>query len=222
MCWWRDLYINRLLGGIWKSKLEKSILWLVKQGEAAAMLGYGLRMLVIGKVCPLPLSSVWVMAAGGFGRNHCCALGFLWEDKAVRENGSRCLADKCMSDQVLLRWEGVESGTYLHVRCLRVLRLHGVSPRWVYVLVGRCVACLICLGIGVGFIDLSWHSCVWLHFSYYILFTYTTGMSDFECVLESKMCNTVKVSNAVLMCLVASVMFDELHIISCNTHTSIK
>jgi hypothetical protein len=44
---WRDLYINRLLGGIWKSKLEKSVGQRVKRGEAAAMLGYGLRMLVI-------------------------------------------------------------------------------------------------------------------------------------------------------------------------------
>jgi hypothetical protein len=40
VCWWRDIYINRLLGGIWKSKLEKSVSRPVKQGEASAMLGY--------------------------------------------------------------------------------------------------------------------------------------------------------------------------------------
>jgi hypothetical protein len=42
--------------------------------------------------------SVWVVSAGGWGfeRNHCCALGFLWEDKSVCENGSRCLAAKCI------------------------------------------------------------------------------------------------------------------------------
>jgi hypothetical protein len=48
-----------------KCKLEKSVGWLVKQGEAVAMLGYGLRLLVTGKACPLPVSSIWVMSAGG-------------------------------------------------------------------------------------------------------------------------------------------------------------
>jgi hypothetical protein len=36
------------------------------------------------------------LSAGGFERNHCCALGFLWVDKAVCEKGNRCLAAKCM------------------------------------------------------------------------------------------------------------------------------
>ena len=39
------------------------------------------------------------------------------------------------------------------------------------------------------------------------------------CVLESKTRVTLKFSNAVIMCLVSSVMFDKSHIISCNTHT---
>jgi hypothetical protein len=46
--------------------------------------------------------------------------------------------------------EAVESCIYLYVRCLRVLHPHGPSPRWVYVLVGGCIVCLICLGIGFG------------------------------------------------------------------------
>jgi hypothetical protein len=57
---------TNLLGGSWKSELEKSVGRLVKPGEAAAMLGCGLRMLVIGKACRLPLSSIgWCLRGGG-------------------------------------------------------------------------------------------------------------------------------------------------------------
>jgi hypothetical protein len=45
-----------------------------------------------------------------------------------------------------------------------------------------------------------------------------SSCQDEMCAGVKNMCNTVKFSNAVLMCLVSSVMFDDLHIISRNTH----
>jgi hypothetical protein len=87
----------------------------VKQGEAAAVLGYGFRRLLLEKHARFPFPLLG-LSAGGFERNHCFAL------------------DLC------------------YVRCPRVSLPHGLSPRWVYVFVGGCMACLICLGIGFGVI----------------------------------------------------------------------
>jgi hypothetical protein len=116
------------------------------------MLGYGLRRFLLEKRAHFTFPLLG-LSAGGFERNHCCVLGFLWVDKAECENGSRCLAAKCMRDRVWLLWKGVESCTYLYVICPRVSRPHALSPRWVYEFVCGCMACVICLRCWSSFLE---------------------------------------------------------------------
>jgi hypothetical protein len=86
---------HRLLEGNTKTRLEKLHCRPVKQDEAAAKLGYGLHSFDTGQACPLPLS-LFGSVCGNFERDHCCALSSLRVDRAMWENGSRCLAAKCM------------------------------------------------------------------------------------------------------------------------------
>jgi hypothetical protein len=90
---------HRLLGGNFKTRLEKLHCRPGKQDEAAAKLGYGLRSFDTGQACPL-LLSLFGSVCGSFECDHCCALGSLRVDKAMCENGSRCLAVKRMLERV--------------------------------------------------------------------------------------------------------------------------
>jgi hypothetical protein len=78
-----------------KTRLDKLLCQVVKQDEAAAKLGCGLRSFDTGLACPLPLSLIGSVC-GSFECDDCCALGSLLVDKAMCENSSRCLAVKCM------------------------------------------------------------------------------------------------------------------------------
>jgi len=49
---------------------------------------------------------------------------------------------------------------------------------------------------------------------------YSSCQDEIMCAVVKDMCNTVKFSSAVLMCLVSSLM--KTHISNCNVHTSIN